>query len=157
MISSSQRPLPDSIQHLQQKNIHAPVGFEPTISAGKRSQTYSLDHAATGTGVLNKYLVKMNRLMIQIFRSVARCRLVKNLEGSFVFFPESSIFSTARPGGRDVMTKQFLTMYFPSSKPFSVWVPILHVDLLQTVPTLNGDSYVFIILHYLRIRLSRYC
>ena len=27
-----------------------PVGFEPTISAGKRPQTYTLDRAATGTG-----------------------------------------------------------------------------------------------------------
>ena len=27
-----------------------PVGFEPTISAGERPQTYALDHAATGTG-----------------------------------------------------------------------------------------------------------
>jgi len=27
-----------------------PVGFEPTISAGERSQTYALDSAATGTG-----------------------------------------------------------------------------------------------------------
>jgi hypothetical protein len=26
------------------------VGFEPTISAGERPQTYSLDRAATGTG-----------------------------------------------------------------------------------------------------------
>ena len=37
-------------------NIHnrqismPPVGFEPTISAGKRPQTYALDRAATGTG-----------------------------------------------------------------------------------------------------------
>ena len=29
-----------------------PVGFEPTISAGKRSQTYALDRAAAGTGWL---------------------------------------------------------------------------------------------------------
>jgi hypothetical protein len=28
-----------------------PVGFEPTISAGERPKTYSLDSAATGTGV----------------------------------------------------------------------------------------------------------
>ena len=28
-----------------------PVGFEPTISAGERPQTYALDRAATGTGV----------------------------------------------------------------------------------------------------------
>jgi len=29
-----------------------PVGFEPTISAGERAQTYALDRAATGTGSL---------------------------------------------------------------------------------------------------------
>jgi len=27
-----------------------PVGFEPMISAGERSQTYALDRVATGTG-----------------------------------------------------------------------------------------------------------
>jgi len=30
-----------------------PLGFERTISAGERPQTYALDRAATGTGVLN--------------------------------------------------------------------------------------------------------
>ena len=30
-----------------------PVGFEPTISAGERPQTYALERAATGTGRLN--------------------------------------------------------------------------------------------------------
>jgi hypothetical protein len=29
-----------------------PVGFEPKISAGERPQTYALDLAATGTGML---------------------------------------------------------------------------------------------------------
>ena len=29
-----------------------PVGFEPTISAGERPQTYTLDRSATGTGDL---------------------------------------------------------------------------------------------------------
>ena len=29
-----------------------PVGFEPTISAGERPQTYVLDRAATGFGLL---------------------------------------------------------------------------------------------------------
>jgi len=38
VISSSQRPLPDNTRHSQQTNIHAPVGFEPKISAGERSQ-----------------------------------------------------------------------------------------------------------------------
>jgi hypothetical protein len=35
--------------HNRQTSL-APVGFEPTISAGKRPQTYVLDHASTGTG-----------------------------------------------------------------------------------------------------------
>ena len=29
-----------------------PVGFEPTVSAGERTQTYALDRAATGTDAL---------------------------------------------------------------------------------------------------------
>jgi hypothetical protein len=32
-------------------NSHAPVEFEPTISAGERPQAYVLDRAATGTGL----------------------------------------------------------------------------------------------------------
>ena len=28
-----------------------PVGFEPTNSAGERPKTYTLDSAATGTGI----------------------------------------------------------------------------------------------------------
>ena len=34
-----------------------PVGFEPTISAGERPQTYTLDRAAIGTGTLNNNLL----------------------------------------------------------------------------------------------------
>ena len=29
------------------------VGFEPTISAGERPKTYTLDRAAAGTGLTN--------------------------------------------------------------------------------------------------------
>ena len=32
-----------------------PVGFKPTISAGKRPQTYALDRSATGTGCYKIY------------------------------------------------------------------------------------------------------
>jgi hypothetical protein len=32
------------------------VGFEPTISAGERPQTYVLDRSATETGYLHLYL-----------------------------------------------------------------------------------------------------
>ena len=35
-----------------------PVGFEPTISAVERPQTYALDRAATGTGILQYYTCK---------------------------------------------------------------------------------------------------
>ena len=35
-----------------------PVGFEPTISASERPQTYALDRAATGTGFLIQYWMK---------------------------------------------------------------------------------------------------
>ena len=31
-----------------------PVGFEPTISAGERRQTYALERAATGTGFMTE-------------------------------------------------------------------------------------------------------
>ena len=30
----------------------SPVRFEPTISAGEQPQTYALDRAATGTGII---------------------------------------------------------------------------------------------------------
>jgi len=48
MISSSQRPLPDNTRQSQQTSL-PPAGFEPTISAGERPQTYALDRAAAGT------------------------------------------------------------------------------------------------------------
>ena len=45
-----QRPVPDNTQHLQQTDIHAPTGFETTISTGEQPQTYALDRSATGNG-----------------------------------------------------------------------------------------------------------
>jgi hypothetical protein len=33
----------------------SPVGFEPTIPAGERPQTYVLDREATGTGIFITY------------------------------------------------------------------------------------------------------
>ena len=36
-----------------------PVGFEPTISAGKWPQTYAIDRAATGTGYCSD-LISLN-------------------------------------------------------------------------------------------------
>jgi hypothetical protein len=71
VISSSQRPLPDSTQLSQHTDIHAPDGFEPTISAGERPQTYTLDGTATGTGggrnsisyiyIYSKFFIKISQ------------------------------------------------------------------------------------------------
>ena len=55
MINPSQRPLPDNTQYSQQTNIHVPVGFEPTISAGEWPKTDALDRTGTGTGGYNRY------------------------------------------------------------------------------------------------------
>ena len=38
-------------QHSKQKSMPSLVGFEPTIAAGKRPQTYALDRAAIGSGL----------------------------------------------------------------------------------------------------------
>ena len=46
VISPSQRPLPYNTQNTHKKQTSMlPVGFEPTISAGERPQTYALDRA----------------------------------------------------------------------------------------------------------------
>jgi hypothetical protein len=41
---------PDNTQQSEQTNIHAPVGFEPTIPVSERPQTHALDGAVTGIG-----------------------------------------------------------------------------------------------------------
>ena len=64
VISSSQRPLPDNTHHSQLTNIHAPVGFEPTMSAGELPQTYALDRTATGTGCRSNIFVLYSVLLL---------------------------------------------------------------------------------------------
>ena len=66
MISWSQRPLPDNTQQSQQTNIHAPVGFEPTISVGARPQTHALDRATTGTGDTEHYRTESAVVLIDV-------------------------------------------------------------------------------------------
>ena len=59
VISHTQRPLPDKLQYSKQTDIHAlPAGFEPTISAGERPQTYALDCAANGIDMQHLYLTQ---------------------------------------------------------------------------------------------------
>ena len=49
-----------------------PVGFEPTISAGERPQTYALDRAATGIGTVTntvcyQWIQRYSSLSIQLY------------------------------------------------------------------------------------------
>ena len=44
-----------------------PAGFEPTITAGERPQTYALDRTATGTGILISYVTVKIVIVIIIF------------------------------------------------------------------------------------------
>ena len=43
-----------------------PVGFEPKMSSGERPQTYSLDRAATDTGIVQYYPLKILEYTITI-------------------------------------------------------------------------------------------
>jgi hypothetical protein len=51
-LDETQRLLPDNTQHSQQRDIHAPVGFEPAIPASERPQTHVLHRAAIGISLL---------------------------------------------------------------------------------------------------------
>ena len=53
MISPTQRPLPDNTQYSQQTDIHTPSGFEPTIPATARPQTYALNCASIVIGLIS--------------------------------------------------------------------------------------------------------
>jgi hypothetical protein len=57
VISPTQRPLPGNTQHSRQASM-PPVGFEPTIAAGKRPHNYALDCAAAG---FDKCAVNMHK------------------------------------------------------------------------------------------------
>jgi len=46
-----------------------PAGFEPTISAGERPQTYALDRTATGTGSTGLYSVQISDQVIVFGRT----------------------------------------------------------------------------------------
>jgi hypothetical protein len=70
MISWSQRPLHDNTNG---QTFMPPVGFEPTISGGERLQTYILNGAATGTG-----LVVLVRLLLLIIIIIIIQRGMKN-------------------------------------------------------------------------------
>jgi len=70
VISSSQRPLPDNTQHSQQTSM-PPVGFESTISAIERPQTYAFDRTTPGTGSIYQlvFLMKAHCVLCKVWRA----------------------------------------------------------------------------------------
>jgi len=67
-----------------------PVGFEPTISVGERSQTHALDRAATGKGqkcnwsrICNKTKVDLN-IKMKALEIVKFCVFVGPFSSHFV-------------------------------------------------------------------------
>ena len=61
------------------------VGFEPTISAGERPQTYVLDRAATGTGSHEE--IHMFKYRQRIFPLTSVGNLVRNVTGALQIWP----------------------------------------------------------------------
>ena len=51
-----------------------PVGFEPTILAGERPQTYALDRAATGTGIYCLKCLNITGNFIELWNSTVHKR-----------------------------------------------------------------------------------
>jgi hypothetical protein len=76
-----------------------PLGFEPTISAGERPQTYALDRAATGTGDSDNMILR-NVILITGKSGLQSITFHQNLathcggKGMFFLFPvyETSLF-----------------------------------------------------------------
>jgi len=80
----------------------SPVGFEPTISAGERPQSYPLDRADTGTG--NCKFTKI-KLQWQTKRTKTHRTTEKEMEGTISFWgykeQESNLILSEHDDGDD--------------------------------------------------------
>ena len=61
-----------------EKTSMPPEGFEPTISAGERPQTYALDRAATGTGPMQLFDLAFRLFLCGIFVGCHNCCALPN-------------------------------------------------------------------------------
>jgi hypothetical protein len=98
-----------------------PAGFESTISAGERSQTYALDRAVTGTGtegLLSKNIkIKIHRSVILplvlyeretlylTLRKESRLRVFENRVLRRIFGPKRN---EVRGAGEDCIMRSFV-------------------------------------------------
>ena len=81
--------------YLTTHNIHyrqtsmSPVGFEPTISAGERPQTYALDRAATGIlSVISEYNLPISEFVCKSKVSILKFHLRRYYFNSQVSYPK---------------------------------------------------------------------
>jgi hypothetical protein len=72
-IGPPQRPLPDNINTHKRQTSMSPMGFEPTIPASARPQTYALDRAATVVYNATKYSVPFMTLETSSILCVCVC------------------------------------------------------------------------------------
>ena len=102
-----------------------PVGFEPTISAGERPQTYALDRAATGTGNGTGYFLE-NQFLSQLRISVH----FKKSKISSTHPQKSAIepYTAPNQSSPELQTSQF---YYPSIYTW-VWQMYWKVDGTQS-------------------------
>ena len=60
-----------------------PVGFEPTISAGERPQTYALDREATGISSKWRYGDKIKLEMDMAWHGMQQAREIQEMDKEF--------------------------------------------------------------------------
>ena len=106
-----------------------PVGFEPTISAGERQQTYALDRTATGTGPW-LLIPDSNFFYSRTQASVSQCKKCLNIRGDYVgVWCVPSATHTTCIFGINFSTSVFVTLLFETPSLFqnsahwrAVWI-----------------------------------
>jgi len=78
-----------------------PVGFEPTILAGKRPQTYTLDRAVSGTGPLHVTVrniepVSLNKPQNKRLSSDEGCKLINTNANNPVVITKGKVITAIR-------------------------------------------------------------
>ena len=84
----------------------SPEGFEPTIWAGERPQTYTLDRAATGTGFLCARQSKVKCTLVQSLRFCTGCTAHRGSRGIALLFHDHG---TRRAWGVSVTPQPLFT------------------------------------------------
>ena len=91
-----------------------PPGFEPTIPASERPQTYALDRAAPGIGCLSPYFYKNTYLNVSLLRnchvSSVSCKTVYRWDTTTCRFTNDILFFLESDGGRKAKRATHLSL-----------------------------------------------